>query len=153
MDTHEIRKQMAQYNSLYKEMDGVYHSLARHYGLSDCAFWILYIVQESASSLTQSELCGHLSLSKQTVNSALKSLEKDGYVTLKSSANNQKSKLLHLTKSGKELAQKTVDQVFGMERNAFGQLSSQERVLFLQLNEKYVALLQGEAEKLLGHKK
>lgn len=34
-------------------MDDVYHSLARHYGLSDCAFWILYTIRENDEKIKQ----------------------------------------------------------------------------------------------------
>ena len=33
------------FNGLYKESDRLYYRLARHYGLSECAFWILYILR------------------------------------------------------------------------------------------------------------
>ena len=53
----EQRKPLAQYNSLYKDMDEVYRALARHYGLSDCALWILYSLREADNPLTQNKLC------------------------------------------------------------------------------------------------
>lgn len=151
MDHQEIRRQLLQYNSLYKEMDDVYHSLARHYGISDCAFWILYMLRETEHSLTQSNICEQLFLSKQTVNSALKNLEKAGYVVLKPLNGNQKNKQIQLTSAGDALAQRTIDCVFTMEHNAFAQFPDQERTLFLQLKQKYVTLLQQEAEKILNH--
>lgn len=46
-------------------MDDVYHSLARHYGLSDCAFWILYTIRENKDGYTQSQLCEMLSCLKR----------------------------------------------------------------------------------------
>lgn len=76
MEKQNSRKLLTQFNNLYKEMDDVYHSLARHYGLSDCAFWILYTIRENKDGYTQSQLCEMLSLSKQTVNSALKTLKR-----------------------------------------------------------------------------
>lgn len=67
MEKQNSRKLLTQFNNLYKEMDDVYHSLARHYGLSDCAFWILYTIRENKDGYTQSQLCEMLSLSKQTL--------------------------------------------------------------------------------------
>ena len=38
------------YNSLYKANNEIYHRLARHFGLSDTAFWILYTLREQGLS-------------------------------------------------------------------------------------------------------
>ena len=62
------------YNGQYKESNEVYHRLARHCGLSDSAFWILYTLREAEGPVSQKQLCDELYLSKQTVNSALKKL-------------------------------------------------------------------------------
>ena len=48
------------YNGLYKENNEIYHRLARHFGLSDTAFWILYTLREQGGSVSQSQLCGEL---------------------------------------------------------------------------------------------
>ena len=34
-------------NRLYNETNQLYHRLARHSGLSDCAFWLLYALREA----------------------------------------------------------------------------------------------------------
>ena len=65
---------------LYKEDDGLYHRLAKHFGLSDSAFWIVYTLEAARRSLTQAEMSGYLNLSKQTINSGIKSLEQAGYI-------------------------------------------------------------------------
>ena len=41
---------------MYKEDDGLYRRLARHFGLSDSAFWILYALQAANRPLTQAEM-------------------------------------------------------------------------------------------------
>lgn len=53
------------YNSLYKANNEIYHRLARHFGLSDTAFWILYTLREQGGCVSQSQLCGELFLSKR----------------------------------------------------------------------------------------
>lgn len=149
MENKEIQKLLIQYNSLYKEIDDIYHSLARHYGLSDCALWILYTVIDIEEDYTQNKICEQLSLSKQTVNSALKKLEKDGYIKLELAPGNQKNKLVRLTKQGNIFANKAIGSVMTMEQNAFCHLTEEERTIFLNLYEKYVAKLQLECNQLL----
>ena len=144
----EQRKLLAQYNSLYKDMDEVYRALARHYGLSDCALWILYSLREADDALTQNKLCGQLSLSKQTVNSALKKLEKEGIIRLVHEPGNHKNKLIQLTARGERLSEETIDHVMQMEQAAFEQFAAGEAAVYLHLHQKYVRGLQSEAEKI-----
>ena len=100
------------YNGLQKESNQLYRLLSKHYGISDSECWILYVLREEGRPLTQTELCNTLYLSKQTVNSALKSLEADGYIRLECASGNRRSKNIHLTEAGLALAMRTVDNVF-----------------------------------------
>ena len=69
-------------NRIYKKNCAVYYKLASHYGLTETMFDILYFVRENEDCGTQAQLCNNLYLRKQTVNSALKKLEKEGYIYL-----------------------------------------------------------------------
>lgn len=142
-DSHQL---LTRFNGLYKELDEIYHSLARHFGLSDCAFWILYTIKETKESCTQSEMSQLLSLSKQTVNSALKSLEAAGYIRLESEAGHQKKKQVLLTDAGNSLAQRTVEKVTQMELRAFEQFSAEEQVMLFRLLTAYVKQVGKEAQ-------
>ena len=75
---------------MYKENDSLYRRLARHFGLSESAFWILYTLEEFQQPVTQAQLCEYLSLSKQTINSGLKQLEQEGYIHLSSGPGRRK---------------------------------------------------------------
>ena len=46
MHAETLREFWRIYNRQYNEMGKIYHRLARYYGLSDCAFWILYTLRE-----------------------------------------------------------------------------------------------------------
>lgn len=150
MEKQSAQKLLTQFNNLYKELDDIYHSLARHYGLSDCAFWILYTMQETDESRTQSQLGEMLSLSRQTINSALKNLEAAGYIQLAPVAGNHKSKRILLTDAGKRFAEQTTDRVVQMELRAFDQFSAEEQVVFFRLLTAYVRRLSTETQEILG---
>lgn len=139
---------LTHFNNLYKELDDLYHSLARHYGLSDCAFWILYTIRETDAPCTQSQLCETLSLSKQTIHSALKNLESAGYLKLLPVAGNQKSKQLALTPEGERFAAHTVDKIISMELSAFGCFSASEQALLFRLLAAYVKQLEKGAQAI-----
>lgn len=136
------------FNELYSASSGVYHMLAKQFGLSDCAFWILYTIRERKRPFTQAALCAALSLPKQTVNSALKALERDGYLALRSCEKSRREKYIELTPAGADFAVRTVDYVFELERRAFLQLAPEERAQLLRLSEKHLFALKREAEAL-----
>ncbi len=140
------------YNSMEKESNQLYRLLSKHYGISESVSWILYVLREEDRPLTQTELCNTLYLSKQTVNSALKSLEADGYIRLECASGNRRNKNIYLTEAGLALAMRTVDNVFKMEERAFLRLSASERAAILSLGQKHLNLLREEAGRLLSGK-
>lgn len=140
---NKIRQQLSFFNNLYRKADKIYHEAARNYGFSDCAFWIIYELRESEMHYTQTMLCNMIFQPKQTINSALKKLEKDGYLELKHTSN-QKSKEISLTDKGVRLSENSIDKIIEAECRAFSGLSDEERTSFLELQEKLFINLQKE---------
>ena len=134
---------------IYNETNLLYHRLARSCGLSDCAFWLLYTLRAEESSMTQTQLCELLSLSKQTVNSALKKLVGQGYLRLEAADGNLKNKQVMLTDRGEELLRRTVDRVFGVENAAGARLTAEERRALLTLSQKLLDAFLAETETFL----
>ena len=137
------------YNTLIKEDNSLYHALAKSFGLSDKAFWILYILEEYGQAVTQAELCGISCLSKQTINSALKGLSDSGYIRMEASHGKHRGKHLSLTALGRELTSRTISPVFRMEEQAYQGLTPDERQALLELNRRYLELLRQAARPLL----
>lgn len=131
---------------MYKENDSLYRRLARHFGLSESAFWILYTLEEFQQPVTQAQLCEYLSLSKQTINSGLKQLEQEGNIHLSSGPGRRK--YLQLTPAGRQLAEHTVRPVLRAEERAFLGMAGEERASLLALYRKYLSLLRQESEQI-----
>ena len=131
---------------LHKEEDGLYHRLARHFGLSDSELWILYTLAVYQKPVTQARMCGYLSLSKQTINSGLKQLEQEGYIQLTGGPGRQK--YLRLTTRGEQLSARTVRPILEAEERAFLGLAGEERARLLALERKYLSLLHRESEQI-----
>lgn len=123
---------LLEYNTIFKENDVIYRRMAAQFGLSDSAFWILYCLRESATPLTQKQLCESIYMSKQTINSALKSLERNGFITL-ATGKDRRSKFLVLTEAGQELAARTVDLVIEQEQLAIASMGQESMKQFLSL--------------------
>ena len=54
-------------NRMYKECNEFYHALAKHFGLSDSAFWILYTLREEGRPLSATDLGGCLLYTSNTI--------------------------------------------------------------------------------------
>lgn len=113
-------------------------------GISECAFWILYTLRVEEKPFTQAEICEFLIEPKQTVNSALKKLEAEGYLTLSAGAD-QRSKRVCLTEKGERFVKAHIDRVPEAEAAALGAMTAAERDALIRLTGRYRALF---AQKL-----
>lgn len=122
----EINDKWTMINQLNKEFDEVYHKIAVHYKLSDSSFWILYVLYEKKEGCTQKEICADWCYSKQTINTAIKDLEKKEYISLNYEDSNRKYKKICLTPKGLEIAENTVKKVMEVENIAFSKIDKKE---------------------------
>lgn len=150
MDHTRISAIQKAYNKLYQESGGLYHRLAKQFGLSDTVFWILYALWESGGPMTQTEVCSVLVLSKQTVNSALKKMAEEGQIRLENRPEDRRNKRIRLTERGRALMEASAGVVWELEARAFLRLTEEERRELLALEKKYVTALRAEAEKILN---
>ena len=74
---------MREFNRIFKECSHIYHDIALKLGLSDSGFDILYTICEIGDGCLQKNICEATLLSKQTIHSSVRKLEKDGYLLLK----------------------------------------------------------------------
>ena len=137
------RENLSRFNRIIKESNDVYREAAKAVGLPDCAFWLLYALRECGEGMTQSALCDALYQPKQTVNSAIKKLENEGYLYL-CPGPDKRSKLVCLTEQGERLAQNKIDSLLAAEVRALDSLSEQEQETFLTLFHRYIDALKWE---------
>lgn len=139
-----IVTQLAAFNQAYKEMEEIYHNYAKAHGLSDCAFWVLYSMWENEDIYPQRRLCEEWFYTPQTVNSALKSLEKQGLIELVFMPGNRKNKQIVFTFEGRKLAERVIEPLMQAENNSFCGLNEQERETLLAATQKHIQLLRKE---------
>ncbi len=143
-----LLNQLAAFNQIYKELDDIYHSYALSQGLSDTALWILYVIWTHDGAYTQREVCAEWSYSPQTINTALKGLERQGLVELVLASESRKNKKIYLTAAGQGLAEKIIEPLVEAECNSFAGLGGQECAMLLELMKKYIRILKTETEKI-----
>lgn len=144
-------KELTDFNFVYKEMDDIYHDIARMLNLSDSAFNILYTICCMGDGCLQKDICSTTFISKQTINSSIKNLERSGFLTLE--AGKGRDMHIHLTPLGKELAETTILPVIEMENQTFEELLPEERRLLIHLLQKYVVYLRKNTDLLFTEKK
>lgn len=140
MEQNGMGRKLSEYNGIWKENEEIYRVAAKRLGLPEGAFWILYTLREAGREMTQSEVCQAMYEPKQTVNSALKKLERDGIIELLE-MKDKRSKRCHLTEKGKYLAEGTVDKVIVAERRALADMEEEEMAVFFKLFHKFTGLL------------
>lgn len=143
-----VSAQLSTFNQLYKEMNEIYHAYAKKQGISDTVLWILYSLYEHKASYMQKDLCSEWHYPPQTVNSALKTLEKQKIVSLESVPGNKKSKLVTLTDDGMILARKVIARLTAAEQDTILSMAAEERAALLSLTEKYTDLLRGHVRRI-----
>lgn len=138
--------EMRQYNHLLGEMEATYHECSLKLGISDSVSKILYTICVFGGSDLLSNICRHTGLSKQTVNSAIRKLEKEGIIYL--SSVNGKAKKVFLTAEGRIYAEKTAMRIIEMENEIFESWSREELQKYLELTERFLAALKDKTSCL-----
>ena len=135
------KKMLLEYNKETKRLDDLYRCAAKQCGISECAFWILYTLRAEERQFTQAEICEFLIEPKQTVHSALKKLEAEGYLARTSGAD-LRSKRVLLTEKGEQFAREWIDRVPEAEAAALGAMPEAERAAFVRGLHSFCRLLE-----------
>ena len=139
---------LADFNRLYKEEDELYHKVASKMGISDSAFTVFYIICERGDGCLQRDICYEAFANKQTINSSIRKLEREGYLYLQQGRGRDKH--IYLTELGKEFARRHILPVIQMENDAFCDLELEERQQCLRIFKKYVAGFKAKAQNFLA---
>ena len=136
---------MKRYNYLTQEIETAYHKAAFKLGISDSAMQILYALLSFDGSCGIGDIVT-FGVSKQTINSALRKLEKDGDVTLEKI--DGRKKRVSLTDRGRALAEKTALKIIKIENDIFKQWSQEDLDNYMRLTAMYCKMLKEKTESL-----
>lgn len=102
---YTAKEVLVTFNATINGYEEIYRGVAKSFGLSDCAFWILYYIRQSEEKVTQKDICSFIYQPKQTVHSALKKMVEDGLIEV-GDYNGKRHKYVSLTKKGEEFPKK-----------------------------------------------
>lgn len=142
----ERNKKSMEFDRLFKEINEKYSELASVIGFSESSFVILYALLELGNGCLQKDIVNQYYLNKQTINSAVKSLEKNGYIYLEKGRG--RNMHIYLTAMGEKFAQEKIIPVIEAEDRVFERMTEEEGQLFLELNRKYNEIFIDEINKL-----
>lgn len=134
------------FNHLLGELDAVYHDLSFRLGMSDSVSKILYTICDAGVSCPLHLICQRTGLSKQTVNSALRKLEREGLVYLQAAG--ARSKTVCLTQEGDRFCDGTARQILRMENQVLDAWSQEEVQQYLGLTERFLPELREKAQSV-----
>ena len=146
MDPSNHLSDIHQINYLTSELDALYHHASLKLGISDSVSVVLYTICDKGDGCLLSDVYKSSGVSKQTVNSAIRALERDGMLRL--AAHTGRSKKILLTARGQDYLQATVARLAEAEARAFDRWPEAEIRAYIGLMEKYVESLRREIEEM-----
>lgn len=126
-------QKLKEFNDIHRQLSELYHEIAVKLKLSNSAFTIFYTISEMGGNCLQKDICDLFYMSKQTVHSCIKKLEKEGYLLKK-----ENDKHVYLTPKGEVFVKQNIAPILELEKNIFAKMTEQEGDIFLELNKKYL---------------
>jgi DNA-binding MarR family transcriptional regulator len=134
------------YNQIMCMMEADYHDVAVRLGLSDSAFNILYTLYIEGSGCNQSRLYKKSGMARSTVNSAIRQMEKKGWLYLvPGEGRNTK---VEVTDEGRAVMDRTVARIVAIEKKLFDAYTETEAETLIRLNRQFEQGLRRSIEEL-----
>lgn len=115
----ELKLVIQQINELTK----VYHNAVSSHHISENEFWIWYILILTDGEHSQQSICDAWFLTKQTVNTIVGNMVKEGYAILAPIPGTKNHKSIHLTEQGKQHGEQIVLPIACAEQRALGRIN------------------------------
>lgn len=137
----EIKKYIEIINQQIKEITFVYHNACNKLGISTSEFWVWYALLVLEGEYSQQDIRDEFYLPKQTINSVVSNLNKNGYVFLETIPGTRNKKIIKLSPKGEEYGKNIIKDIYEAEQKTIGTMSEQERKTFIDLLGKYKEIL------------
>lgn len=124
-----------EYTYLAGEINALYHEAAVKMGISDSVQNILYVLCEKDGKCLQSEVSKLTGISRQTINSAVRKLEKDEIIYLEQGKG--RNTILCLTEKGEKFASEKIYPLYEVENKIWNDWTPEEQERYLTLTQKY----------------
>lgn len=133
----EVKEQYLELGQLLKRFDEAYRKAASSAGLSESAFETLLALCYLGEGCLQRDVCRYACISKQTVNSSVQKLVREGFVRLEP-ADSGCGMRMFLTAEGRSLVGERVAPFASADFEVFASLSAPARQAMLKAQAAYV---------------
>lgn len=133
-------------NRLSNDLDLIYHTAARKLGVSDSVLCVLYLLREKGGLCPLHEIYRDSCMSKQTISSALRQLEKEGVLVMDPAGG--RAKIIRLTQAGQSRMAQTAERLYHAECRTLQDWTEEEFSLWTRLTHKYIHGLRAQVAEL-----
>lgn len=113
------------YYHAWFETNKLYAQWARQHGITINTLMVMYMIRNT-EDCTQQDICSMLMLPKQTVNSILNDLERQGHVSRQTGGIDRRQKILTFTREGRQYAEAILTALYRAEAKAFRAMSTEQ---------------------------
>lgn len=118
--TLQVSEKVQQLNGMLCEMDSIYQTLLSAKNISDGEFVVLNAILSLGEGCLQKDIAENSYMSKKTINSTIKKLEKEGYIKLK--AGKYPNMHIYLTKRGLDHIKNNVMPIVDVENHVLNSM-------------------------------
>ena len=137
---------LQEFDRLNNSINEFYHEICVTQGFSDSAYAILQAILMLGDGCTQTQIYKHTLLNKQTVNSSVKKLNRDGLIDFQSGVGRELK--ISLTDKGTEIVKERILPIEQAENEVFDEMTAEEHEELLRLIKKYLYCFRCKVEKL-----
>ena len=132
--TKEDKKNAYLYCKFRDQQFALYDEYAKRHGMLMKMLLVLNALFYAKEGMTQAEICKRTFQSKQTVNSIIKNLWKDRYVTITEIPEDRRNKMVEMTEAGRAYCEKVVRHITWAEDTAMSMFTPEEQRLLIDLS-------------------
>lgn len=135
-------------DDFWREFCELYRDIAASFGLSESAWDILYVISMAeGDGVSQRRICDEMCLGKQTVNSSVHKLSREGIVSVERVG---RESVVRLTEAGRALAARAIEPVIEAEKAALADMGEQACSQMLALSRRFACVLRRRFSEVPG---
>ena len=133
----EINERLKQLNGMLCEIDSIYQSLLAIKNISDSEFVVMIAILSLGEGCLQKDIAETSYMSKKTINSTIKKLEKENFIKLK--AGKYPNMNIYLTPKGKEHIKENILPIIDVEEHVLNNMTEDEFERLIGGYSKYIS--------------
>lgn len=142
-----INERLKQLNGMLCEIDSLYQTLLLSKGISDGEFVVMIALLSLGEGCLQKDIAETSYMSKKTINSTIKKLEKEGFIRLK--AGKYPNMHIYLTPKGKNHIHENILPIIEVEERVLNSMSEDEFERLITGSSKYISIFKGHVANFI----